>query len=99
MVSGQHRLCAVIDCLEHKNTFHSQFHDFKGVFGNNSDVTVNYFVLRDETPDFVILFLLKTINSTAKTTSTPSGVWEFIPMYTYVCVCVCCVVCVCRVSR
>jgi hypothetical protein len=68
--------------LEHNNGFFTQFHDVvSGTFKNNREVTVKYYVLKPDTPQFVLQFLLLSLNATAKTTCTSSGVWEFVAMY------------------
>ena len=81
VVSGQHRLCAVIMNLVTNQEFYTKFNDKQNMFKDNKDVTVNYYVLMPETPEFVLKFLLLSINSSAKTTSTPNGVWEFISVF------------------
>ena len=71
--------------------FYTKFKDVKkGLWDINKDITVNYYVLKPYTPDYVLKYLLYSINSAAKPTCTPNGVWEFIAVYKYVClVCVC----------
>jgi hypothetical protein len=79
--SGQHRLCAVIRNIVKHQDFHTKFMDRPHAFKDNKQIAVTYFVLRPETPDFVLMFLLHSINCASKTKSTPNGVWEFMAVF------------------
>jgi hypothetical protein len=78
----------VIRNLVKHQDFYTKFKDRPHAFKDNKQITVNYYVLRPETPEYIMEFILRSINSAVKTHSTPNGVWEFISVFPYVwCVC------------
>ena len=88
VISGQHRLAAVIVLQQDEPSFCEKFYDMAGhknkfheLHNNNNLIMVPYYELMDNCPRFIVDFLLYQINSSFETTSTPNGVWDFLFRY------------------